>query len=62
MGRVKFWAPGRRAGEIRIQPSGKITVGQDGREMEIDRTTTVEIKAVGKTKLDLPAEAKKKLS
>jgi hypothetical protein len=61
-GSVKFWLQGGSLVKYEYKLQGKITVGQDEREMEIDRTTAVEIKAVGKTKLDLPAEAKKKLS
>ena len=34
----------------------------NGNDREIDRTTTVEIKDVGTTKLTVPDEAKKKLS
>jgi hypothetical protein len=34
----------------------------NGNDREIDRTTTVEIKDVGTTKLTVPEEAKKKLS
>ena len=41
---------------------GKLTVGEDKREVEINRTTTVEIKDLGSTKVKLPEEAKKKLS
>ena len=41
---------------------GKLTVGEDKREVEINRTTTVEIKEVGTTKVKVPEEAKKKLT
>ena len=40
---------------------GKMTGGRNNRETEVNRTTTVEIKDVGTTKLEVPAEAKKKL-
>ena len=36
-------------------------MGREDTEISINRTTTVEIKDVGKTKLTLPDEAKKKL-
>jgi hypothetical protein len=39
-----------------------MTVGQDATEIEINRTTTVEIKDVGTTTVTVPDEAKKKLS
>jgi hypothetical protein len=34
----------------------------NGNDVEIDRTTTTEIKDVGSTKVEIPDEAKKKLS
>jgi hypothetical protein len=40
---------------------GKLTVGDDKREVEFNRTTTVEIKDVGSTTVKVPDEAKKKL-
>jgi len=42
--------------------SGKITAGEDKREVDISRTVTVEIKDIGSTKVTLPEEAKKKVS
>jgi hypothetical protein len=58
-GSVRFWT---REGalikyELRIQ--GHVTWGEN--ESDLDRTTTTEIKNVGKTKLELPAEAKQKM-
>ena len=40
--------------------TGKFTF--NGNDREVDRTTTVEIKEVGTTKVDVPEDAKKKLS
>lgn len=37
------------------------TVSRGGNDMDIDRTTTVEIKDVGTTKIEVPDDAKKKL-
>jgi hypothetical protein len=34
----------------------------NGQDREINRTTTVEIKDVGSTKVEIPAEAKAKMS
>jgi hypothetical protein len=41
---------------------GKIAVGTDKREVNISRTTTVEVKDVGTTKINLPDSAKSRLS
>jgi hypothetical protein len=40
----------------------KGTVNFNGNDFESDRTTTVEIKDVGTTKVTVPEEAKKKVS
>ena len=39
---------------------GKVGAGE--RILDINRTTTVEIKEVGSTKIEVPAEAKEKIS
>jgi hypothetical protein len=39
----------------------KATIEGRNGEMEIDRTTTMEIKDVGSTKVEVPADAKAKL-
>ena len=44
--------------ELRLQG----TMSFNGEDREMNRTTTVEIRDVGKTTLDVPADAKKKLS
>jgi hypothetical protein len=60
-GSVKFWLKDGELTKYEYNVQGKIT-GRDDQEFDINRTTTVEIKEVGKTKLTLPEEAKKKLS
>ena len=60
-GLVKFWVKARKqATEFIVR--GKITTGEEKREVDLSRTTTVEIKEVGSTKVSLPEDAKKKLS
>lgn len=60
-GSVKFWIKDGALMKYEFNVKGKVT-GRDDQEFDIDRTTTVEVKDVGKTKLSLPDEAKKKLS
>jgi hypothetical protein len=60
-GSVKFWVQDGVLSKYQLKVSGR-RQNRDGDEMDFERTTTVEIKDVGKTKLDLPEEAKKKLS
>jgi hypothetical protein len=61
-GSVKFWVKEGRLAKYEFIVKGRITVGEDKRDVEITRTTTVEIKDVGSTKVTFPDEAKKKLS
>jgi YD repeat-containing protein len=58
-GSVKFWVKDGELTKYEYNVQGKIT-GREDTEIPINRTTTVEIKDVGKTKLTLPDEAKKK--
>jgi hypothetical protein len=58
-GSVKFWL--KDGALVKYEFKVKGTRSFNGNDMEIDRTTTVEIKEVGTTKLDVPDEAKKKL-
>ncbi len=58
-GSVKFWIKDGALTKYEINVQGKIAAGE--RQMEINRTTTVEVKDVGSTKLEVPAEAKEKL-
>jgi len=60
-GAVKFWVKDGQLTKYEFGVRGKITVGEDKREVDISRTTTVEIKDAGSTKVSLPEEAKKKL-
>ena len=60
-GTAKFWVKDGALAKYETHVQGKMTFGQDNQEREINRTTTVEIKDVGSTKVEVPAEAKKKL-
>jgi hypothetical protein len=60
-GTVKFWI---KDGAI-VKYQTKVTAtmkNRDGDDMDIDRTTTVEIKNVGTTKITVPDDAKKKMT
>jgi hypothetical protein len=61
-GWAKFWIKDGALIKYEYNLQGTITVGDDGREIEVNRTTTVEVKDVGSTRLTLPEEAKKKLT
>jgi hypothetical protein len=61
-GSAKFWVKDGRLTKYEFSVRGKITVGEDKREVDISRTTTVEIKDIGSTKITLPEDARKKLS
>lgn len=56
---VKFWVKDGVLSKVQYQVSGTITF--QGEDRDIDRTTTIEIKDVGSTQIDLPDEAKAKL-
>ncbi len=58
-GSVKFWIKDGVLCKYEVSAQGKVNFG--GREIEINRTTTVEIKDVGSTKVEVPEEAKNKL-
>ena len=58
-GSVKFWV--KDGALVKYEVHVKGTVQGRGGEMEVDRTTTTEIKDVGTTKVEVPADAKKKL-
>lgn len=60
-GSVKFWLKDGALSKYEYTVQGKLT-GREGQDFNINRTTTVEIKNVGKTKLSLPEEGKKKIS
>ncbi len=59
-GSVKFWIKDGELTKYEFNVQGTV-VGRDDQEFKTDRTTTVEIKDAGKTKLSLPEDAKKKL-
>ena len=58
-GSVKFWTKDGELAKYEYKSSGKVTF--NGNERDMERTTTVEIKEAGSTKVDVPEEAKKKL-
>ena len=60
-GSVKFWLNADGAltkYEYKVQGS----MNFNGNDQDVDRTTTVEVKEVGSTKVSVPEEAKKKMS
>lgn len=59
-GSVKFWVKDGALTKYEVKAKG--TVERNGNETEVDRTTTVEIKDVGTTKVEVADGAKKKLS
>jgi hypothetical protein len=59
-GTIKFWVQDGVLAKYEVKVRGKVTAGD--RESEVNRTTTVEIKDAGTTKLEVPAEAKPKMS
>jgi hypothetical protein len=59
-GSVKFWVKDGLLAKYEFKVQG--TVNFNGNDVDIDRTTTVEIKDVGSTKVEVPEEAKKKVS
>jgi hypothetical protein len=59
-GTAKFWIKDGVLSKYEYQVQGLMNF--NGNDRDIDRTTTVEIKDVGTTKLEVPDEAMKKLS
>ena len=59
-GSVKFWAKEGVLSKYEFKLQGKMSF--NGNDTDVDRTTTVEIKDVGTTKVTVPEEAKKKAS
>ena len=57
---MKFWVKDGVLSKYEYQVKGKMSF--NGNDVEINRTTAVAIKEVGSTKVDVPDEAKKKLS
>jgi len=58
-GSVKFWVRDGVLAKYEYTVQGKVTFG--GREIDMNRTTTVEIEDVGSTKVEVPEDARKKL-
>lgn len=58
-GTIKFWLKEGTLTKYEINVQGKVTSGD--RESVINRTVKIEIKDVGTTKLEVPAEAKQKM-
>lgn len=59
-GSVKFWITDGTLTKYQFKVQG--TVNRNGEDTDVDRTTTVEIKDIGTTKVSVPDEAKAKLS
>jgi hypothetical protein len=59
-GSAKFWLKDGVLSKYEFKVKG--TVSFDGNDREVDRTTTVEIKDIGSTKVEVSDSAKKKLS
>ena len=60
-GNAKFWVTDGVVTKFQTHIEGEAP-GFNGQEMDMTRTTTIEIKDVGTTKVDVPAEVKKKLA
>ncbi|HZE95776.1 MAG TPA: hypothetical protein VE981_02000 [Planctomycetota bacterium] len=58
-GTIKFWIKDGMLVKVESTLQGKMSY--NGKEREINRTSTTEFRDVGSTKLELPDEAKKKL-
>lgn len=59
-GSVKFWLKDGTLSKFETKVTGKVTF--EGNDRDVDRATTVEIKDVGTTKVEVPTDAKKKLT
>ena len=59
-GSVKFWVKDSVLSKYKVKVQGKVSF--NGNDRDVDRTTTVEIKDIGSTKIQVPDDAKKKLS
>ena len=59
-GSVKFWLKDGALTKFEFKVTGKVDF--NGNEFDVDRATTVEVKEIGTTKVNVPDEAKKKLS
>lgn len=59
-GSVKFWIKDGALAKFEYKVKGSMSF--NGNDMDVDRTTTTEIKDVGSTKVTIPEAAQKKLS
>jgi hypothetical protein len=59
-GTVKFWIKDGVLSKYEFKVQGKVSF--NGNDRDVDRTTTVELKDVGTTKVEVSDDAKKKLS
>jgi hypothetical protein len=59
-GSVKFWIKDGLLSKYEVKVQGKVSF--NGNDRDVDRTTTLEIKDIGSTKVQVPDDAKKKLS
>jgi hypothetical protein len=57
-GSVKFWIKDGQLAKYEFKLTGKAEF--NGNEFDVDRDTTTEITDVGTTKIEVPADAKKK--
>jgi hypothetical protein len=60
-GSMKFWVKDGMLAKYTYTVRGNVTFLQQQRQVDYDRTTTVEIRDVGDTKLELPKEAFRKI-
>ena len=58
-GNIKFWVKDGALAKMQYTVEGKMTF--NGEDRDVNRTTTTEIKDVGSTKVEIPADAKPKL-
>ena len=58
-GSVKFWIKDGQISKCEFKLVGKADF--NGNEIDVDRDTTIEITDIGTTKIEVPADAKKKL-
>jgi hypothetical protein len=58
-GSVKFWVKDGKLSKYEFKMTGKANF--NGNDMDVDRDTTIEITDVGTTKVEVPADAQKKL-
>jgi hypothetical protein len=59
-GSIKFWIKDGVLSKYEYKVQGKVSF--NGNDRDVERTTTIEIKDIGTTKVEVPEEAKKKLS